>query len=155
MSEIIKGDIGFLEKLNNNVVRVNREYDTQGRYYKNYSVFNKQKNMTLEEFNTLPLEEKIAYVPENGIHTFRDDPELIKKYKQYESDYSSYFSIKEEVEHYIENTYNREFLNKISKKDLDNMIEDVFKTVDWQHTSSLIYEDYLEGYLDDLFAKHR
>lgn len=40
-------------------------------------------------------------------------------------------------------------VTKVPEERINGMVEDVFETVDWQLTSSLIYEDYLEGEVAD------
>lgn len=40
-------------------------------------------------------------------------------------------------------------VTKVPEERINGMVEDVFETVDWQLTSSLIYEDYLGGEVAD------
>lgn len=156
MNEFIyKGDVGYLKVIDNGkIVVCNKEYDSQGYYYKNRKIYEEQKKLTKEEFDKLPLYKKIAYVPENAMHTFREvrESEEYKKNNPYATNnYESYFSIKEEIEAYI----GEEDLHKFTQKTIESMVDDVFDTVDWQFSNSLIFGDgYLEGEIDDIIENY-
>ena len=38
---------------------------------------------------------------------------------------------------------------KVPEKEIEAMVEDIFENVDWQHTCSLIQDEYLQGYVED------
>jgi len=88
----------------------------QGKVYKNHEKFYKR--------------EGICYIPE---FTETNDIE----------EGVTYYDIREEVCQYLK-SFNID-MNKIPDEIINNMVADVFECVDWQHTSSLINEDYLLG----------
>lgn len=101
---------------------VKKEYCGQGWIYKNYENFYKREGKCyIAECEDGPISKV-------GV-TFSDICEEIKNYlKKYDVD-----------------------LDKLTPKDIADLAEDVFETVDWQLTSSLIFgDDYLEGYVEDL-----
>lgn len=151
---VCRGDVGYLEIINNReTVICNKEYNSQGYYYKNKKIYEEQKKLTKEEFDKLPLYKKIAYVPEYAMHTFREkrESEEYKKKNPYTTnDYESYFSIKEEVEAYI-----GEDLHRFTRATIEAMVDDVFETLDWQSSNSLIFGDeYLESEIDDIIEEY-
>ncbi len=100
---------------------IEKEYCTQGWFYKNFENFYKREGIC---YVSECEEGKITKV---GV-TFND--------------------ICEEVKAYLKDC--NVDLNKIPKGTIESLAEDVFVTVDWQLTSSLIFGcDYLEGYIED------
>lgn len=76
--------------------------------------------------------EGICYIPEYGEST---------------QDGVTFDDIINEVKQYlVENNIN---LEKIPQRTIENMAFDVFDTVDWQYTSTLIDDDWLEGWIED------
>lgn len=141
----IKGDNGSL-KIYGNIIKVNQEFDSQGSYYKNSENYKLQKNITIEQFNKLPLDKKIVYVPECGEDIISNDnfEKLLN-----DGGISSYFSIKEEIEQCI----GEDYLDRFTEDEIKEMCDDIFETVDWQTTNALIYEGYLDGYIDEILEE--
>jgi len=136
--------MSMVGKLENN--KIYSEYFRQGHVYKNELVFIKTMNLSDEELDKLPLEDKIVYIPES---TF-DNKEFIDlssdKLKE-GSDYYTVKNIKEDIRQY----YGDNIINQVSDKDLASMTMNVFYTVDWQHPYSLLDADqYLDGYIENL-----
>lgn len=101
---------------------IEKEYFGQGYIYKNYENYYKREGK--------------CYVAE------------LEKGKKIEEAGISYQGIAEEVCDYL--LLCGVDVTKVPKKIIDGMVEDVFETVDWQNTSSLIYGDeHLEGYVDE------
>ena len=100
---------------------VEKEYFGQGYIYKNYENYYKR--------------EGICYIAE--CEEGRCDKLGV-----------AYKDIQEEVYDYLKECGVQ--VEKVPEKMIEGMINDVFETVDWQLTSSLIYgDDYLEGYVED------
>lgn len=99
---------------------IEKEYFRQGYIYKNFENFYKR--------------EGVCYVSEHDENNINDAG-------------ISFEGICEEVTDYLE--LNGVDLNKVTFEDIEIMAEDVFEQVDWQFVCSLIYEDYLEGYIEN------
>lgn len=100
---------------------IEKEYFRQGYIYKNSENFYKR--------------EGICYVSEYDGDNINDAG-------------ISFEGICEEVVDYL-----KEYdvnLEKITDMQIEGMAEDLFETVDWQYVSSLIMDDWLEGYIEDL-----
>ncbi len=100
---------------------IEKEYFRQGYIYKNSENFYKR--------------EGICYVSEYDGDNINDAG-------------ISFEGICEEVVDYL-----KEYdvnLEKITDRQIEGMAEDLFETVDWQYVSSLIMDDWLEGYIEDL-----
>ena len=100
---------------------IEKEYCTQGWFYKNFENFYKREGICY----VAECEE--GKITEVGV-SFDDICEEVKSYlKDCDVD-----------------------LDKIPLGTIESLAEDIFVTVDWQLTSSLIFgDDYLEGYVDD------
>lgn len=100
---------------------IEKEYCTQGWFYKNFENFYKR--------------EGICYVAE------------CEKYNIAEAGIS-FDGICEEVRAYLKDC--DVDIDNLPEGTIESLAEDVFVTVDWQLTSSLIFgDDYLEGYVED------
>lgn len=102
---------------------IEKEFHGQGYIYKNY-----------ENFYT---REGVCYVPEYGGNKI-DNAGV------------TYDDIRNEV---IDLHSCKINIENVSNKEIDTMIVDVFNTVDWQHTSTLISEDWLDGYVENISKK--
>lgn len=100
---------------------IEKEYHGQGYIYKNY-----------ENFYT---REGVCYVSEY-------DGDKI------DNAGVTYDDIRDEVIEYLLSCEVN--IENISNKEINAMIIDVFETVDWQYTSTLISEDWLDGYVEDM-----
>lgn len=101
--------------------KILKEYEGQGYIYKNYENFYKR--------------EGICYVSEHDGDTIEDGG-------------ISYVGIWEEVLDYL--FVSGVDVTKVPDTTIEGMVEDVFETVDWQYTSSLIMgDDYLSGYVEE------
>lgn len=101
---------------------VSKDYFRQGWIYKNYENFYKR--------------EGTCYISEYDEGKFGDTG-------------ISYDGIKEEVVHYLVQCGVN--VDKVPETLIETMVENVFETVDWQYTCSLIEGDqWLEEYVNDL-----
>lgn len=136
--------LGIIGKINDN--KIFPEFFRQGDIYKNEIVYENTKKLSKEDLDKLPLKDKICYIPKHAFDG-KEYIDLSSKELKDGEDYYTIFGIKED----INNHYGKDIINKISEKDLYNMIEDVFDTLDWQYPSSLLDADnYLDGYIEKL-----
>lgn len=142
---ISTGNVGKLIDLGNNSIKVEGEYDTQGVYYKSKEIYELQKTLTKEQFDLLPIDKKICYVAECDDNSIINN-QNIQNYID-NGGVSSYFSIRDEVKDYI----GKDNLDRFSEDEIVEMCDDVFENIDWQCASSLISEDYLDGYIEEKF----
>ncbi len=136
--------LGVVGEIEDN--KIYPEYFRQGDIYKNDIVFEKTKYLSKEEIDKLPFINKICYIPE---HAF-DDKKYIDLNSNGLKDGEDYFTVSS-IKETIKDHYGNDIYKKIPEGDLDNMVEDVFETLDWQYPSSLLDADnYLDGYIEEL-----
>lgn len=136
--------LGIVGEIEDN--KIYQEYFRQGDIYKNDIVYEKTKHLSKEEIDKLPLINKICYIPE---HAF-DGKDYIDLNSNDLKDGEDYFTVSS-IKETIKDHYGNDIYKKIPESDLDNMVEDIFNTLDWQYPSSLLdADDYLDGYMEDL-----
>lgn len=122
------------------------EYFNQGYFYKNGLNFLKTLHLTDDEIDKLPITEKVCYIPESFFH----DKDYIDLNENQLLDGDDYYTVKTFKEAII-NYYGSNIMKKISDKDKDEMLEQLFKGVDWQCPESLLDADqYLDGYVEEI-----
>lgn len=126
--------------------KIYSEYFNQGFIYKNEIAYLKTKGLSKEELEKIPLRDKVCYIPE-GAFDNKDYIDLNLKDLKDGKDYYTVEAIRDDIRNY----FGEDTMKKISKKELENMVEDVFYMVDWQYPSSLLDADeYLDDYVDEI-----
>jgi len=121
------------------------EFFRQGYIYKNELIFFKTLNLSDEEIDKLPLEDKICYISEADFvgNSYID---ITKKNLIEGEDYHTVKSIRRN----IEEQYGEKIVSQISDKDMKTMIEDVFYAADWQSPTTLLEaEEYLDDFIEE------
>lgn len=130
-----------------------------------------QKNLSLEKIKILILEymcKEIGEIKTDGTveKGATDQGYVYKNYENFYKRQGKCYVAEHEEEKNIEEvgiTYDGIYeevcdylllcgvdVTKVPEERINGMVEDVFDTVDWQFTSSLIYEDYLAGEVAEL-----
>lgn len=114
----------------------------QGCIYKNEITFYKTLNLKEDELKKLPLNDQICYIPEYAF-----EKEYIDLSDSNLVDGKDYFTVNE-IRKEIMNYY-QEGIERLTKKDMNNLLIDLYDCLDWQYPLSLISEGYLDDFFED------